>query len=397
MPLGRTVFAWMVALVLVAQPLNAHAQFDPIVDRNYTLDLYQGAVVGSVRIVGMGGAAIALAQGSASIKANPAAPAVRSATSKGKWDWDWHVDWLSPELGADFDNNGIETTDDDLSTQPIFTIGLVVNYKHWAIGANATWSSATVGTDNGEVVEPQALVGNFSIARSFKNEEYTAGIGIRTGQLSIKRGNQDLFVISGAALEGGFVWRPPQMPLRLGASASAPVSGRQITASTECPDPMDCFGYILPEEVKVPWQVGIGAGWRFARSQWNRRVKDSFRDERALTLAADVVLTGNVKNGHGVEAFVQKQLQRSGRKVAVSLRGGAEYEWFPGRLRLRAGSYWEPSRFEGVPGRIHVTGGMELSFYNFKFWGDPYRLRLSLIFDGAKRYGNAGISIGFWH
>jgi len=397
MPLGRTVLATVIAVTLSGLPGTARAQFDPITSSDYTLDLYRGAVLGSLRIVGMGGAAIGLAEGSAGMLANPASPAVRYATSKGKWDWDWHLDWLTPELGADFDNNGIETTNDTLSTQPIVMGGLVVNYKRWAVGINLAFASHTGGIDGGEAVEPKALVGNFSIARSFKNEEYTAGIGIRTGQFSMERGNQVLFQISGAALEGGFVWRPPRLPLRLGTTVGLPVAGRQIKATEECPDPTDCFGYILPEEVAVPWQLGVGAGWRFARTRWNQRVKGVYRDERSLTVAADLVVTGAVKNGHGVEAFVLKQLQRSGRKTAVSVRAGAEYEWFPGRLRLRAGSYWEPSRFDGVPGRLHGTGGVEFSFYNFRFWGDPYRLRLSLLFDAAKRYANAGVSIGFWH
>lgn len=397
MPSGSILTATLIAAGVLVQPVAAHAQYPPITNDNYTLDLYQGAVVGSVRMVGMGGASIAMAEGSATMASNPASPAVRAATSKGNWDWDWHADWLTPELGADFDNNGIETTDDTLSTQPIVTLGLVINYKQWAVGFGSTYSVQTAGTDNGETVEPRSFIGQVILARSFKNEEYTVGLGVRSGEFSMRRGNEELFAIRGASLEAGGVWRPPRIPLRLGLSASAPLTGKAITASSECPDTFDCFGYILPRRVAVPWQVGVGGAWRFARTRWNKRVKTPFRDERALVVAADVLVTGSLDDGYGVEAFVLKQLQPSGRRTAVSVRGGAEYEWFPGRLRLRAGSYWEPSRFEGVKGRLHVTGGMELSFYNFKFWGEPYRLRLSMIFDGAPRYANAGISIGFWH
>ncbi|HLU65845.1 MAG TPA: hypothetical protein VKZ63_06190, partial [Kofleriaceae bacterium] len=126
------------------------------------------------------------------------------------------------------------------------------------------------------------------------------------------------------------------------------------------------------------------------------------RDERYLLLAADLVVTGHVPHGHGVEAFSRMQLQPSGRDVGVSPRLGAEYEWLPGRLRVRGGSYWEPSRFrdprgEDVRGRLHLTLGLDVRIWQFCFWNERYRLRLSVTGDGADGYGNGGLSIGFWH
>jgi hypothetical protein len=78
------------------------------------------------------------------------------------------------------------------------------------------------------------------------------------------------------------------------------------------------------------------------------------------------------------------------------VRGGLEYEWLPGRLRLRAGSYWEPNRFEGVPGRLHATMGIEGRALEFEAWG-RHRGRLTLTADLAAGYRNIGVSIGFWH
>ncbi len=83
--------------------------------------------------------------------------------------------------------------------------------------------------------------------------------------------------------------------------------------------------------------------------------------------------------------------------MTLSPRVGAEFEWLPGRLRLRAGSYWEPQRFAGVPGRLHLTLGGELRMFAFQFWGAERRLALSMAVDGADDYGNAGLSFGFWH
>src|SRR4051812_14046796 len=80
----------VLGLLLVARP--AAAQSYP---EGSSFDLYNGAAIGNVRIIGMGGTAVALAQGSAGTLANPASAAVRLTTSKGSWDWDYHLDWLS--------------------------------------------------------------------------------------------------------------------------------------------------------------------------------------------------------------------------------------------------------------------------------------------------------------
>ena len=130
---------------------------------------------------------------------------------------------------------------------------------------------------------------------------------------------------------------------------------------------------------------------------WNRRVTDEFRDERNTILAADLIVSGPVADGAGLEAFLQKQLQPSGRHGSVSLRLGAEYEWIPGWLRIRGGSYWEPPRFADVTGRLHLTLGLDVRFWSFSLWGSQYRMRISLGADGARQYGNSVLSLGFWH
>jgi hypothetical protein len=159
---------------------------------------------------------------------------------------------------------------------------------------------------------------------------------------------------------------------------------------------MDCQGFILPERVTTPWRALVGGAWRFSPTQWNQLVGGNFRDERSLTLAADVVVVGASKEAYGIEAFGMHQLQRTGRNVAVSVRGGAEWEWIPGRLRLRAGSYWEPERYDDVGGRIHFTFGTELRVFEFFGWGRR-RGRISFTADIAERYRNIALSVGFWH
>jgi hypothetical protein len=385
-------------------PPAAAQEFEPLTDRDYGIDLYQGAALGSVGIVGMGGAAIATGEGSAGISSNPAAAAVRPETSTRVWDWDWHFDALNPVAGTDLDNNGI-LTESAADFRPALTAGLVGQYRQWALGVSGSFATQVVQVGEGagaDHIRASASALHLTLARSFARRQVTAGVGAVIGGFGLGQVgvSQELFHITGATLEAGAVWRPPDRDLRIGVSGRLPVSGDEVEVDA-CP-PTDCAGYVLPEAVRIPWRAGVGAAWRRANTRWNRKIDADWRDERYLLLAADLVVTGAVRDGHGIEAFSRMQLQPSGRSAAVSIRGGAEYEWVPGWFRVRGGSYWEPSRFldptgRAVPGRLHLTAGFDLRVWSFCFWNDRYRVRLSLTADVADNYSNAGVSIGFWH
>src|SRR5690606_18667226 len=168
--------------------------------------------------------------------------------------------------------------------------------------------------------------------------------------------------------------------LRAGAAVTLPASGSATTVD-ECADPNDCFGLIVPDRLEVPWSMVAGVGVRLAESRWNRKVPTKRVDEKYVLLAADVHITGSVPGGHGIEAFSRNQLQVSGDRTSISVRAGAEYEWIPGWLRVRGGSYYEPSRFrdpagDAVPGRVHVTAGVDVRVWEFQLFRWRYRLRL---------------------
>lgn len=377
---------------------------EPVTDRDYAIDFHQGPVLGSVRTVGMGGAAVALAEGSDGALINPAAVAVRRATAQRRWDWGWHAAWLNPSLAADYDNNGIDA-DNELEAAPILTAGLMGQYRHWGLGISYTSTRIprTVQSPGGgeRDILPQLEVVRVTLARSFADERVTVGLGFRRGEFSLdvrsagESAPTRLFSLSGVSLEAGVVWRPKRANGRIGVALSQPVVVAEPENSA-C-DPENCAGFILPDEVIVPWELTVGAAWRFGASRWHERTEARFRDERALIVAADLVVTGRAERGHGFEAFVAQRLQPAGREISTSVRVGAEYELLPGRLRVQLGSYLEPSRFAGVDSRVHLTAGVEWRFWQFTLWDKEYRPRLSLTGDFADRYGNAGVSIGFWH
>lgn len=392
--------------LVFAIPAAEAQQFPAPTDREHTIDLYLGAAIGSARITGMGGAAIATAEGSSGMLANPASPGVRPATSNDDWDWDWHLDSLSPALADDYDNNGIET--EDLSYTPTVTYGVALQYKDWGAGltgiVQATENDVGMGGNEGRVFT-KATIHKLNLSHYMIDGQLVVGAGLRGVLLSIE--NEDmagvretLLELTGANLEAGALWKPNGRSLRVGGSLSLPVLSEDVE-NVDC-DPLDCAGYVLPDKIKVPWKASVGVAGRRAPTPWNRKVKTRWRDEKALLWAADLVLTGKTRNGVGLEGFGQHQLQPSGRKHSLSVRSGVEYEWFPGRFRIRGGSYYEPSRFrnpEGgtISGRLHATIGFDWRIWSFGFLGDPYRLRLSATADGAHNFSNSGISIGFWH
>ncbi len=397
--------AWIaVALAWTVLAPEAAAQvLTPITDSDYAIDLYQGPVLGSARIVGMGGASVAVASGSSGLLVNPAAVAVWPATSTGSWDWDIHFDYLNRLPGEDLDNNGVADSNAELDLAPFGTAGAAGRWGMWAAGLAFSLNQEALPSADDTMPDllARSLVARLGVGVSLLSNTLAIGATLKIGSFAIHRDEPrtpQLFEVSGGAIEVGALWSPALQDFRIGATLSSPLSGddRVETAPEEC-DPSDCYGYILPDRVTAPWHLAVGGAWRFARARWNKKVHSRWRDERSVLVAADLWVTGTTDDGYGIGAFAQRQLQRSGRDISLSGRVGVEYEWIPGWLRIRGGSYWEPGRFAEVPGRLHLTLGAEARFYAFRLWGSRYRLMFGLTADGAEGYGNGGVTLGLWH
>ena len=380
------VMRW--SLVWVVLGVASSAVADPITDRDYAIDFYDGVAIGNTAWVGMGGAGAANIVGTAGTLINPSAPAVRLTTDTDDWSWDYHLDILTGKLSTDYDNNGLVTEDAGAS---LVTVGLGGRYHDWALAVTFTGQTAPVDA----MLDAAALRVRFALAKYFPARDIAVGVGVQTVAFAIGPSQgDDLFSITGTGLIAGITYVPRMRNFRLAGGIESQILGAEVTAGA-C-DPEDCMGYILPRNVTSPARAVVGFAYRFAPTEWNQLVGGVFRDEHALTLTTDLLVTGNSPDAYGIEAFAMQELQRSGQHLVLSLRGGAEYELFPGRFRVRAGSYWEPSRFAGVDGRIHVTFGIELRVFEFDLWGRR-RGRLSFTGDVAERYRNVAASIGFWH
>jgi hypothetical protein len=381
-------------VLLSAGRAAADPQLSELTSRNFTLDLGQGSVVASHRIVGMGGTSLAIAEGADFMIDNPAAVAIRPATVNGSWDWDFLIDKLEPGLGTDADNNGVAEGSGGLTSTSAF--GLMFYFGHLGAGASLTLRSYDGLGSTGDL-RFDADVFRLHFGWTL-GEHRDVGMGVNLVVASLQLaddhgdGNQYISQV-GASLEMGIDWQPFGRSFRGGARLGLPVDSRLRDA--KC-DPMDCFGLILPEGAQVPVSGGLGIAVRLASTPWNQRIQTPFRDERNLILAADLVLYGPLRDGANIESFTHKQLQDSGHFVTASIRGGFEAEVVPGWVRLRGGAYWEPSRVEGVDGRAHGTAGFDARLFEFHLAG-AHRLRVSGAIDYATGYVNVVASLGFWH
>ena len=388
------VRAGSLSAVCLLAAAAARADNPPITDRNYAIELYDGVAIGNSAVVAMGGAAAANAMGTSGTLINPSAPAVRPTTDTDPWSLDYHLDFLSSTASSDYDNNGIRTPNGGGTS--LLTFGVGGRAKDWGMAITAWYATAPI--DNS--LKAQTLRTKVALATWIPQLDLAIGVAAQYAEFDLEPTCQSLscpalFSIRGVGGEAGLTWIPRLQNLRVGAALSSHVVGVTVTAD-QCPDKSNCEGYILPEDVVSPGRFVGGVAYRISETAWNQLVGGTFRDEPALTVAADLSITAASHDAYGLEAFAMHELQATGHRWAISPRFGAEYEWLPGRLRVRAGSYYEPERFDRVPGRWHGTFGVQVRALEFHAWGRR-RGSITLTGDVAARYENVGISIGFWH
>jgi len=117
-------------------------------------------------------------------------------------------------------------------------------------------------------------------------------------------------------------------------------------------------------------------------------------------LAISLVLTGSINDAVGIESFLQRVVARSGEKLVYSPRLGLETEVVPGWLKLRAGTYGEPTRFASSSARVHGTLGFDAKVFPWSAFGlfeEDTQWRLTTSLDAAARYLGWGVSVGVWH
>lgn len=139
-----------------------------------------------------------------------------------------------------------------------------------------------------------------------------------------------------------------------------------------------------------------------ARTAMMLRSRERQMGRGYVLLSAALSAFGSVDDAVGIESFLQRVVDRSGRRPVFMPHFGVETEVIPNWLKVRGGSYYEPTRFENrnAAARAHGTFGVSsklLPWSAFGLWAHDTWWRAQGAIDVAERYLNWSLSLGVWH
>jgi len=259
----------------------ARAQDDPP-PANYTVDGAQGPITGSTRVIGLGGAFVAIAEGMPGVAANPASVAVRSPYSWNRMDVGFGVDfaigsWL-PD--TDFLNQGDAPEDDgeeeaEVEQRSLLfgSVGLTLHYDHAGFGISAEGQRQGLrrSEDTSAGLAPTDLAGNFgivhaSVAYGFDAGQLVIGAGPRVTGVGLSGGSSTSGILSvaGVGFQGGVIFKPTNHQFRIGAafkSAVTPALDSEQSGTAE--------SAYRTSAIRLPWQASLGFAYQFGPRRLN--------------------------------------------------------------------------------------------------------------------------------
>jgi hypothetical protein len=432
-----------------AEPPAVGPSGAPITTSGYRVDLFQGPVLMSSRATGMGGAYAAIGEGVQGYAVNAAAPAVREAYSRTWFDYDFDIGISFPGAYAktDFDNDGKTAS---YGSFGFLTGGLNLQFGKWGLGASAQLQTYDLRPEDGAIgsaLQVQFIRYDVLLARAFFDHQLMIGAGIRAVTLNMNTQGDSprtLFTAGSAGPEAGALFAPHALPMRFALTGRYKMSPNAAGNTDDVATDVDGSKYLtrvdgsrwyMPEAIDYPWEVEAGFALQLGPRPLNpefvnthspppgdpdagpypnkaaRAEKIKNLEERAKArykamprekylLLASLLVSGPVVNGVGVESFLLRTVARSGKNLSVTPRVGAEVEPFPTVVQLRAGSYLEPSRFEGGKYRPHGTFGFDLRLFEWDVLGlvaEDTSWRIGGSIDVSRAYFAWGVTAGIWH
>ncbi|HEX8822420.1 MAG TPA: hypothetical protein VF794_21010 [Archangium sp.] len=407
--------ALFVAWGLLAVP-GAWAQDEvPAATRPERLYVNSGVLMGSSRVVALGGAYVGIAEGVAGFNSNLAALAHRSPNLDRDWDVGVTLSWLDLPLakakGKDLDNDGL--ADDAPETLQVLG-GVLLQYRNFGLGFSLRNYQVgycnTVHCDPKDLLRVSLLQTALAGAVALGHDEFILGFGIYSAQAVFSHQAEGAWRYGDTGLALDVLYRPLGRPYRLGVSVRPEVVGAWRREAGQVPF---LAGRQLYSAVVSPAVLSLGVSWRLGEGaeRYNRLSPAARRqmlegehftelppeDEKTglagrWLLSAQADFISRAENAVSVHSFTAlTEPTKVGAAGMLQPRVGVEHETWPGRLRTRLGAFIEPSPFADHLPRPHLTGGFEL--FLFRYWED---WALTASFDASRRYSNFGVSVGFW-
>lgn len=379
----------------------------------------RGTINGGTRFIGLGGAYVAIADGTEGVALNPASAAVRLPYSWKAFDTALGIDIA---IGSWLPKNDIynqpQTEGQSKSSLLFGSIAALFNYRHLGFGIAAeAQRNAASRPDQAQGVST-SLAANFGVvhiagAYGFLDGQLQIGAGPRLVGLSFDRGSQSSAPLTaGIGYETGVIVKPTGKQYRFGASFKSAIDAK-LPGDADTPD----------GTMHLPWQAALGFAYQFGPRKLNpsfvtvgdraRRNAVAGKPTRADEQRAEMELFDEYQKRQRWYLLVSSELsliEGGGRvgfsdKIAksrpiISPRLGVESEVVPHHLRLRAGSYYEPALTADATARVHGTAGLDVRLFEWNVFGliGPFDYwQLSLAADVARSYLNTSFSIGFWH
>jgi len=431
MPSRRFAFAIAIAIAVLIGSRSAAAlgpAGSAIDTSDYTIDLHQGPLTASSRVIGLAGTTAPITEGVDGFAVNPASVAMRVPWSRTWVDGELDFGFTLPSsiTRSDFDNNGDDGFANDAAAfmnaaaglqLGAWGIGLRMDVGQYRVQARDPATSVTTSELSVSLVRSNIVAGY-----SFGHGELVLGCGIALSSVELDLPAVDgsetelEAMVEGFAMQLGAVWAPHHLPLRAGVGMRFPVTDTETPPEGVVPDDQGDYvaqGYYFPREIRIPaelhmalavqWFRPLNVAWYDpddARAPLDPSQKARRARENKLLIAAALTVTGPVKNGVGVESFFSQAVERSGQRTSWSPRLGVEGEPLAGGLLLRAGSYLEPTRFDTSSPRPHATAGFDVhvpvAWSVFGLFDDDTTFRVGGALDSAERYFAWTASLGVW-
>jgi hypothetical protein len=249
---------------------------ETIKDNDFNIDAVTGPVLGSSRIVGMGGAYTAIADGIAGAHWNPACFASRYLFELDWWEWDLALSLFGPGAFGqeDFFNNG-----KGVGAEAFWFINLGLRFQFGGFGFGVDLRTHVYSMSAGaETINITVLEGHTGVAYAFWEGQLVVGLGARGANLDLTlpdapEEEQKLIHFTDAGWEAGLLLRLDDRPWRIGVAVRLPVEARAETEdNVEVVNGVKMIrNFILPKRVYMPGEIQLGIAWQFGDRRFNQK------------------------------------------------------------------------------------------------------------------------------